>query len=173
MWHHSWRTVAIHTLHSRAHGASQLAATYMECLQSTVQSAYSYAAGDITSSIFKIILQTCVARNICCFLPMSVSKTPCSCTLQTPECLQISRYRHIHNFRAERHIRAVCIGVACKSCLRTRHQRTRTNRQRAGCKCQLAQPVPSHCLGHAGRFLEEFDNAAMSVVTSPIHARMR
>ena len=40
------------------------------------------------SSTFKIILHTCVARNICCFLLLSVSKTFCSFMSLVPTSLQ-------------------------------------------------------------------------------------
>lgn len=45
-------------------------------------------AGMMTSSIFRIILHTCVARTSCCFLPISVSNTPCSLMSLVPTPLQ-------------------------------------------------------------------------------------
>ena len=42
----------------------------------------------MTSSIFRIILQTCVAKNSCCFLLLSDSKTFCCFMSLVPTSLQ-------------------------------------------------------------------------------------
>ena len=50
-----------------------------------------YCSNDVgwmMSSIFRIILVTCVARNSCCRLPARVSKTPCSRMSFVPTSLQ-------------------------------------------------------------------------------------
>lgn len=47
-----------------------------------------YSEGLITSSIFSIILTTCVASRICCCFPIRVSKTFCSRMSFVPTSLQ-------------------------------------------------------------------------------------
>ena len=47
-----------------------------------------YSDGVITSSIFNIILTTCVASKICCCFPINVSNTFCSCIWLVPTSLQ-------------------------------------------------------------------------------------
>lgn len=51
-------------------------------------SSYAYSLGVITSSIFKIIRTSCVARRICCFFPINVSNTRCFFMSIVPFCRQ-------------------------------------------------------------------------------------
>lgn len=68
---------------------------YMKCILGEAKSKRNldlrmnqYSEGEMTSSIFKIIFTTCVARRICCCFPIKVSKTFCSRMSLVPTSLQ-------------------------------------------------------------------------------------